>query len=285
MYEKSLKKKLVLFSVVLLVISALSMSMVLQAETSEVSTSFLVYERGKAIETLENSEEFSILENYDEFVLVESTITNKDELIRQGHVVETLENRGHIGLQSYSFDTSDGIPDIPERLQIEEYPDDGNGYYIVQFIGPIRSEWKEQLEEIGVTFHEFRHRFNFIVEMDAGTRRRVEGMDYVNWVGIYQPAYRFDRGLLEEDGTLELEVYTFDSAKTLRTANSISEFAEGEMIFIGEDRITVEVDSEDIVELANLDHVKSIELGGFELEFFNDDATWITQTGITVIGR
>ncbi|MFW5953644.1 MAG: hypothetical protein ACOCSJ_05715, partial [Candidatus Natronoplasma sp.] len=225
-----------------------------------------------------DSDGIDILESYPDSVLAEISEQRKLELIEEGHSIEPLENRHHVGLQSHSFNTDEGEPDIPESLEIDEYPDDESGYYIVQFIGPISSEWKEELRDMDVIFHEFRHNFNFIVEMDPETKENVEEKDFVNWAGIYQPAYRFDNELLDEEETLELEVSTFDNSESLTTANKVMNFAESEVLFVGENEMNVEVEPKNIESLANLKEVKSIERGGFEREFFNDDATWVTQT-------
>ncbi|MFO7792062.1 MAG: S8 family serine peptidase, partial [Candidatus Saliniplasma sp.] len=277
MYKKSLKRKFVLFSVILLVISALSMSMVLQAETSEESTCFLVYERGKAIETLENSEGFSILANYDEFVLVESTTTRKNELVRQGHDIESLENRDHVGLQGHSFNVRNGIPDVPKELEITEYSGEESGYYILQFIGPIKPEWKERVEDMGVNLHGFRNRFNFIAEMDTQTRSRVEELDFVNWMGIYQPAYRFDEELMDEQGKVLLDIEFFDGSRPRMLAREMSGLG-GEVQSIVRNTISVEIDADKIGDIASIHGVNFITKGIEEYRLFNSDATWVCQT-------
>ncbi len=220
-----------------------------------------------------------VLQTYETFTLVEMDLADVDQLERMGIHIERLRNREYVGLQSYSFDVSEGIPDIPEDLEITSYTNDEKGYYIVQFIGPIRMEWKEMLEEEGAVLHEFRHRFNFIVEMDLRTRSAIEDLDFVNWVGIYQPAYRFDRGLLEEDGEQLIEVSFFDGVDLRESAIEV-EYLGGEIHAVGRNGITVDIHTQRIETIANLRGVKSITEGMGEPELYNDDATWITQTNV-----
>lgn len=63
-------------------------------------------------------------------------------------------------------------------------------YYIVQFNAPIKSGKKEELEQIGAQVFDYLPEFAFIVKMNGATRRTVESMKNVRWVGSYQPGFR-----------------------------------------------------------------------------------------------
>ena len=267
---------LAVFVVFLIGISAISVGISLYTEDEEVV--ILVHKLGMDMEML-NEPGYLVLEEYENFVLVRTPSSKGNLLMDQGYVVEKLENRGHVGLNSYAFDTLNGEPDIPEELMIQEYSRGETGYYILQFIGPIKTEWQEQVREMGVTLHEFRNRFNFIVEMDPAIRNDVEKLDFVNWIGVYQPAYKFDQSLLNQRGDVELEIHVFGNIQTLQTANDIEKFG-GEVLFAFEDRVTVRVSTDTVPDIARIPYVNAIELSGFELEFFNNHATWITQTNI-----
>ncbi len=234
---------------------------------------------GSHVRTLEANLEYSIFEEYDGFLLIKTSEENKNALQRAGYHIETLENRGYVGLNQYSFDTKEGEPEIPENLKIRSYPYDGRGQYIVQFIGPIRSEWLEELTQEGVILHEFRHRYNFIVEMDLLAKRKVERLDYVNWIGIYQPAYRFDHELLENSGRQFLEISIFENADPMIMANEISNIG-GEIHSVVNHRIRVEIETEKIETLTNFFNIKFITEGTNDYRLLNAEATWIAQTNI-----
>jgi len=268
----------IVVSIVLLV-SVFSAGMALSAERTEddMDMRILVHDRDIDTEFLFMDPGYRVIEQYDSYLLVETSLEDMQSLEDRGYIVEELKNRDYVGLQSYSFHTGEGEPEIPEDLEIAGYPNDGRGYYILQFIGPIRQEWKESLEEEGVELHEFRHRFNFLVEMDLQTMRSVEEKDFVNWIGIYHPAYRFDRDLLEKSGTVTLDVSIFESADPRIVASEIARLG-GDIHFIGEGRINLEIDAERITNLANFHNVKSITEGVEEYELLNADATWVSQT-------
>ncbi|MEF8874761.1 MAG: S8 family serine peptidase, partial [Candidatus Thermoplasmatota archaeon] len=268
----------VLASIVLLV-SVVSAGIALSAERTEddFETSILVHDRGVDTEFLLDDPGYRVVEEYDAYLLVETTEDGLEALEERDYIVEELENRDYVGLQSYSFHTEEGEPEIPKDLEIEEYSDDETGYYIVQFIGPIKMEWKEELEEEGAELHEFRHRYNFIAEMDLEDKERVENKDFVDWVGVYQPAYRFDRDLLERSGEQLIKVSFFDGIDLGELAVQIDSLG-GDIQVVGRNRITTEVSAQEIRRIANLDGVNSITEGPKEPKLYNDEATWVTQT-------
>ncbi|MFO8110843.1 MAG: S8 family serine peptidase, partial [Thermoplasmata archaeon] len=264
--------------VAILLISVFSAGFALSRESGEEDIFILVYKRGITTESLMKAEGFDVLADYDEFVLVSTSLDMSNELKAQGYMIDSLENREDVMLQSYSFNVGEGLPEIPAELRIDEYPEGVQRPYIVQFIGPIIDEWKEELIDMGAVPQEYRHRYNFIVEMDSETAEEVERLDFVNWVGIYQPAYKFDNALLESPGILDLEVYTSQTADdTISTAQHIS-YLGAEVNLIRDGHMFVEADASNIKAIANMPHVISIARRVTDLELFNYHATWVAQT-------
>jgi len=101
-----------------------------------------------------------------------------------------------IRLQQATFDPLQTSPQLLSTLSQAAYAGDGMGYYLVQFEGPILSEWKEILDKEGVALHDYVPDFAFIVKMDQATANRVQSLKMVRWVGLYQPAYRLSNTLL-----------------------------------------------------------------------------------------
>ncbi|MFO8109939.1 MAG: S8 family serine peptidase, partial [Thermoplasmata archaeon] len=261
--------------VLLLLISVFAIGFVFARENAEDSIVILVHKRGDALETLD-AEEFYILADYEEFVLVSTSVSNKNELLYRGYIVETLDGREDVILHSHSFNVGEGIPRIPEELSTE-YPRGARRPYIVQFIGPILFEWQDELMDMGAVPLEYRHRYNMIVEMDSDLAQRVEKLDFINWVGIYQPAYKFDNTLLAKGDIMDLEVTTFTTVDTLSLAGYM-EYLGADVEYVTEGLIFARADGEGIIAIANLPYVSSIAPRVTDLEFYNHDATWITQT-------
>jgi len=56
-----------------------------------------------------------------------------------------------IRLRAATFDPLRGEPPLPTGLGVTSYPAGESGHFIVQFVGPVRAEWKEQLKQAGAT--------------------------------------------------------------------------------------------------------------------------------------
>jgi hypothetical protein len=82
-----------------------------------------------------------------------------------------------------------------ERLSIKAYAHGEQGYYIVQFDGPVRAQQRKKLEQLGAQVFDYLPDFAFIVKMNDESRVAVGLMENVRWVGIYQPAYRIEPAL------------------------------------------------------------------------------------------
>ncbi|MCS7131830.1 MAG: hypothetical protein NZ934_03775, partial [Hadesarchaea archaeon] len=54
-----------------------------------------------------------------------------------------------VRLKAAAFDPLRGEPKLPLDLKLTSYPAGESGYFIVQFNGPIRAEWKGHIEELG----------------------------------------------------------------------------------------------------------------------------------------
>jgi len=229
------------------------------------------------MEELYEEESYDVIEEYESFIIVKVSEEDKNTLQEKGAAIENLENRDLVTLNSYSFNTRYGEPVVPENLEIDEYTEGERGYYIVQFIGPIKNEWKEKLETKDVELHEFRHRFNYIVRMKPEIRKTIEDKEFVNWVGLYHPAYRIDQNLLEKSNEVCVDISLFDSADIEESARVI-EHIGGEIEAIRGNRITAEIHSQRLEKIANIAHVKSVTEGNTEYHLFNEDATWIAQT-------
>ena len=261
---------------ILIIGSVFSASVVL-SEGPEEDIYIFLYKDDKIPNDIDDIADISIVEEYDRFFLIETTDQNRLKLKERGYSVETLEDTDYVGLNSYSFNTDDGTPNIPERLKINRYEESQDGQYIVQFIGPIKNEWKEEIRDLGGSFQEYRHKFNFIVEMEPEVKREVEDLRFVNWVGIYQPAYRFNEELLERHDRVDVEISLFDGFSPGDLAERLPELRDDRFLF-DESRIISDFEADKILRLARLNGVRSITERTEDYQFYNADATWITET-------
>jgi len=92
-----------------------------------------------------------------------------------------------ISVGKYVFDPLVGLPDIASHLKLSE----PSGYYLVQFDGPVQQSWLGTVESAGADVQDYMPTNTHFVEMRPSVAAKVRTMDFVRWVGIYQPAYKF----------------------------------------------------------------------------------------------
>jgi putative cell wall-binding protein len=81
-------------------------------------------------------------------------------------------------------------PDVPPGLTLSGYAAGQRGYYIVQFAGPVRDEWKEAVVSAGGDLLGYIPEFAFKVRMTPEVAAQIGALPGVAWVGIFHPAYK-----------------------------------------------------------------------------------------------
>ena len=190
-----------------------------------------------------------------------------------------LYNRNAILLKNAQFDTSIPQPAVAsaEILSISQYPGDVEGYYIVQFSGYIREEWKQAVSDTGAVIFDYVPNNAFVVRMDPSEKSLVESLDKVQWIGIYQPSYRISpalssaistavgesvvtqEGSEEEEATYEdIIILLFDANDNERVLSGIERLG-GEIVDNAGDIMRVRIDGSKIPDIAIINGVSWIE--------------------------
>jgi serine protease AprX len=144
-----------------------------------------------------------ILENYDNFVLVEVTDEQIRSLLKEEFKVVVRSEIENIQLGTVTINTTQpryderGIWSHSAYGHIKD-PGKGKHHYIVQFIGPIKDEWKTRIQEVGGVLGDPFPSYSIIVEMDEKSREKVRTLSFVRWIGHYDPSFRISSGLLKE---------------------------------------------------------------------------------------
>ena len=135
------------------------------------------------------------------------------EVIPTWPVPTSVPDQYAISLQVGTIDTRRGEPSLPDELHIDEYPAGEPGYYLVQSTDVILPKWKTAVQETGAELMGYVPNNAFIVRMTEGQRTTVAALGAVQWIGIYQPAYRISPALhIPLEGLSTLIVLTFPGA-------------------------------------------------------------------------
>lgn len=170
-----------------------------------------------------------------------------------------VELPSSIKLQSLgAYSSSNGTIRIPSNLYIHSYPLGVKGYYIVQFKGPIYEEYKAQVTSLGGELFGFIREHAFIVKMNNSTKSRVQKSDIVQWVGIYQPAYKIQPGLLNEKGDVILNIIIFSGENITEISHEL-ESIDGMISVSSEDFFKTRINASKIPKIANIYGVMWIE--------------------------
>ncbi|KYK29055.1 MAG: hypothetical protein AYK23_01725 [Candidatus Proteinoplasmatales archaeon SG8-5] len=141
-----------------------------------------------------------------------------------------------IRLGTGAFDVNEG-PDLADELSIDSYDQRVDGHYIVQFNGPVQQYWKAKVRQLGGTIGGYIPYNAFIVKMSAEAKAEVERLDFVQYVGIYQPAFKFYSALIK-DVDLKDDLIVANAIDFMEYENL---WSKAQAIGEGEDRVTVNV--------------------------------------------
>ena len=227
------------------------------------------------------------IDSYETSVLARVPPHLRVLLEQRGLAIESIPDRTITGRGLFTFDTTRGEPRMPSFLR-SEAPEAGDGLYIVQFAGPVKGSWIEDLRGSGAEVIEYLPSHAYLVRMDASEAARVAHGRAVEWVGVYHPGYKIAPDLLWADhGIVRISVNLVRGASTEPLLDAIAASA-GTLWAAWSDwqatRVQADVPVDAVPALARVRDVTWIDRVG-DMTTFNRDATWVTQSGDVGLGR
>jgi subtilisin family serine protease len=125
-----------------------------------------------------------------------------------------------IYLRNIHFDPLVDEPSLPPGLQSSP-SGDALTTYLVQFRGPVRSEWKAATTTAGATLYDYIPDHTFIARMDGTTAAQVRQLEHVRWVGLYHPGYRLSQAVATPARIAEVDGDDTPAAPLLLTAQTL----------------------------------------------------------------
>jgi len=188
------KKKRILHSLVItivLVIGSVFSGLIVFGESDSLEEDdIVIMAYADSVKEVEKLGEYGdIIDHYGRNVLIEITESDVEELKEQFET-NTLDYRNKIDINGYEFFTDNGLPEIKEELKRDDYDPRSEGLYLVDMIGPVNPEWKEKLEGKGLEILNYVPNYAYVVSMSQGQVEKVEDLFFVDWVGVYQPAFK-----------------------------------------------------------------------------------------------
>ena len=119
------------------------------------------------------------------------------------------EEAHKIQWHDHTFYTNRPLPRISAALRMDAYPDTvAEGFYFVQFTGPITADMKERVQSAGGELMNYVPNNTYIVRMSESERAAVEALPIIQYVGVYQPVMKLSRRLISMVEGLVLDTVT-----------------------------------------------------------------------------
>ncbi|MEI7555935.1 S8 family serine peptidase [Candidatus Chlorohelix sp.] len=204
------------------------------------------------------------LENYGSFSLWKTNKQIARNFIGRNSVTASAAF-DTIGLREGSIDTTQPQPNAPSKLSQNKLS--GKQLWLIQFYGPVKEDWINQLKKLGVEFVIYMPNNAYVVWLDGTTLTQVEGLvgryAALQWSGAYHPAYRLSPNLQGKNAptgkvAVTIQFYNHpDLNKTLASLQgTVIKPAENILNFVN---LTVQIDASALANLASLPEVYNIE--------------------------
>jgi hypothetical protein len=110
-----------------------------------------------------------------------------------------------------TIDTRTGEPALPSGLTLAPAPGQDQ-YYIVQFTGPFLRQWFRELDRNGIKTFGYLPNYAVLARLTPDQQQFVASLPMVRWVGLFQPAYKLESGLMDATGTRKVVIMVMPGA-------------------------------------------------------------------------
>ncbi len=246
---------------------------------------------GAAVATLGAGVE--VIETYESFVLARATESVLSALRARGVSVQP-EDPFALRINGYAFDTRTSV-EVPTLLAAEPALE-GRGYYLVQFVGPVKEEWRRSLEGMGAEVLAYIPHNAYLIRGPPSLMGAIFSLPEVQWTGDFHPAFKISPDLAEVTGPVDVKIIVHDgepvgsvvAALNKMGLGVVGRFAPGVGIqawgtYDGFGLVKARVDPSFLVPLARLPAVRFLE-PQYEMQYFHQSAQFVLQTNAPADG-
>ncbi|MFP4142412.1 MAG: NosD domain-containing protein [Thermoplasmata archaeon] len=244
---------------------------------SEKDDIFLVsFDDGESIDRLSDLE---VIATYEQKALLRGDEKEKRSLIERGFEINNLPSRKEIFIRGYNFDIEEG-PDISPDMEIDGYESGQEGLYLIHMLGPIDPEWRREIEDQGVEFLNYVPNYAYEVRMTPEQAERVKDKSFVDWIGLYHPAYKIPEDI--DTGTVNAK-FVSDPERQIRENTLKTPVLNSRELENGWKELTLNVSStKELKRWAHLDDLYSLS-NRIEPELHSEVESQVIGGGIDLI--
>ena len=136
--------------------------------------------------------------DYGSFLWVVMQPADLAGLDAAGVAYQAIENPYALTLGGQTFDPLEGVPAFGLGMEQKARGAGEPGLHLVQFHGPVKDAWLDDLEKAGLDLIQYIYPFTYIVWGDLDALSQARGQSAVRWAGDYLPAFALaskNRGL------------------------------------------------------------------------------------------
>jgi len=154
-----------------------------------VAPSALLTEKEKEIELIQNYGSFSL------YRVSEAALKGLSAKVRaQIRITDEMDT---ILLDAYPFNTQTDTLDVPAQLKIAGAQD--KALHLIQFVGPIKAEWLQAVEETGAALVHYIANNAYLIWSDSTSRARLDILadseGFIQYSGLYEPYFKYGSSL------------------------------------------------------------------------------------------
>jgi hypothetical protein len=229
----------------------------------------IVYpKKGESISQLKQSG-IQKIDDYGSYWVVRATDAQAKEIARTfGDRAVKANHLNYIELDAVRLDTTAGERAIPRNLQ--EIDTGRERLRLIQFKGPVKPEWLEQVKAAGnLKVVSYIPHNAYIVWLDANAEQKLHSLldpqGPLQWIGPYHPYYKIQRSLLTaetgKEGALvmvRVAVVAHSDSEMAQTAKALG-FVQSSYELAGQKIFQLDVPQSAVSQIARLPDVLWIE--------------------------
>jgi hypothetical protein len=194
-------------------------------------------------------------------------------------IVSLRENGAYVKItesQKEYLSTQFDLNDLPSRTVIDLpeqgiYFDSQVGYnlpaqwrnpstdtYMVQLVAPSESAWLTGIEGITGQIECYLTNNLVVVKMTDTEKAKVSALDYVQWVGAYEPGFKMDKKI-PSTGIVKLTVFSFPNVVGASLASELAALGATNLDDGQSGYVTCTIDATALPALAKLESVKQVQ--------------------------
>ena len=147
----------------------------------------------------DTTQPIELLHEYETFSLyaVEAAYASQNNLLLDPHVW-SLNNDDMLQFSTLPLNTSQSMSAVDDATATRT---DGSTLSLVQFVGPIKTEWLQAIEQTGAELIHYIANYGYIIWADKSARLQIDELinegDFLQYSAIYPTTYKYGTSITE----------------------------------------------------------------------------------------